>query len=114
MATPTPLGGATGFRIGDTPARDAYGVPATPGELQHAAGAGAADLPYVKSEDLQYFGKLLEAEVRRRRVRATICILLSTRLCCWCSMGGDCRHALPTLTPPPTCVFAPCPAAERR
>ena len=32
--------------------------------LQHAAGSAGADLPYVKAEDLQYFGKLLEAEVR--------------------------------------------------
>ena len=70
MATPTPL--VTGFRIGDTPARDAYGVPATPGELQHGVGGAAganAELPFVKSEDLQYFGKLLEAPVRAGALR---------------------------------------------
>lgn len=55
LATPTPMGaGVTpGFsmNVGATPSRDVYGVPATPSE---------SALPFIKPEDVQYFGKLVE------------------------------------------------------
>ena len=70
MSTPTPIGGTPGFALTDTPARDAYGIPATPGEAAAAAAGGAAGggsagaaLPYIKAEDMQYFGKLLDVGV---------------------------------------------------
>jgi splicing factor 3B subunit 1 len=71
MATPTPMGagagGATGFRITDTPSRDAYGVPLGPGDMPSADGEGGGvpggDLPAIRPEELQYFGKLLERDV---------------------------------------------------
>lgn len=69
LATPTPTGGATpAFNIMQTPARDSYAVPATPSE---------SALPFIKPEDYQYFGKLLDEreeedlpieEQRERRV----------------------------------------------
>ena len=55
LATPTPMGATPGFTIQQTPTRESYGVPATPSE-----GAG---IPYIKPEDYQYFGKLLDEEV---------------------------------------------------
>jgi len=48
MATPTP-GGAQGFAIGQDMPNDAYDVPQTP----------SGNLPFVKPEDVQYFGALL-------------------------------------------------------
>ena len=53
LATPTPMAGAAGFQIPQTPARDDYGVPAT---------ATESGLPSIKPEDMQYFGKLTEAK----------------------------------------------------
>mmetsp|Transcript_26884 Transcript_26884/g.45370 ORF Transcript_26884/g.45370 Transcript_26884/m.45370 type:complete len:1276 (+) Transcript_26884:130-3957(+) len=55
LATPTPMGATPGFSIQQTPSRESYGVPATPSE-----GAG---IPFIKPEDYQYFGKLLDEEV---------------------------------------------------
>lgn len=55
LATPTPMGTTPGFSIQQTPTRDSYGVPATPSE-----GAG---MPFIKPEDYQYFGKLLDEEI---------------------------------------------------
>jgi hypothetical protein len=76
METPTPSagrigggdGGATGFRISETPDRDAYGVPlGAPGEgvagPESRAAGGDGDLPSIRPEELQYFGKLLERGV---------------------------------------------------
>jgi splicing factor 3B subunit 1 len=54
MATPTPMGATPGFSIQQTPARGSYGVPATPSE---------SAMPFVKPEDYQYFGKLLDESV---------------------------------------------------
>lgn len=52
LATPTPMGATPGFAMQATPARDEYGVaPATP------SGDG---IPFIKPEDYQYFGKLME------------------------------------------------------
>lgn len=51
MATPTPMGATPGFAILPTPSRDSYAIPATPSE---------SALPFIKPEDYQYFGKLLE------------------------------------------------------
>lgn len=76
-ATPTPsagalggagagAGGATGFRITDTPDRDAYGVPLLPeggGDGAAAGGTPGGDLPAIRPEEVQYFGKLLERGV---------------------------------------------------
>jgi splicing factor 3B subunit 1 len=50
-STPTPQQGTPGFSILPTPARDSYGIPATPSETA---------LPFIKPEDYQYFGKLLD------------------------------------------------------
>ena len=51
LATPTPMAGTPGFAILATPARESYAVPPTPGE---------SALPYIKPEDYQYFGKLMD------------------------------------------------------
>ena len=49
-ATPTPAA-TPGFTMGDTPAREDYGIPAT---------ASETGLPHIKPEDYSYFGKLME------------------------------------------------------
>ena len=68
LATPTPLNSTPRFNIALTPSRDSYGVPATPSE---------SALPFIKPEDYQYFGKLMEEmneqdlpqdELRERKV----------------------------------------------
>ncbi|CAM9289926.1 unnamed protein product [Chrysoparadoxa australica] len=51
LATPTPMGMTPGFKMMETPAREEYGIPATP---------GAGELPFIKPEDYQYFGKLMD------------------------------------------------------
>ncbi|CAK9856922.1 unnamed protein product [Sphagnum jensenii] len=51
LATPTPLTGTPGFAILPTPSRESYAIPPTPSETA---------LPFIKPEDYQYFGKLLE------------------------------------------------------
>lgn len=77
LSAPTPFGGEgekTGFQMDIPPEdregqtvqdiREAYGVPvsATAQEMGGEAGASAADgaLPYIKPEDMQYFGRLME------------------------------------------------------
>jgi splicing factor 3B subunit 1 len=52
-ATPSAYGTATpgGFFIGQTPSRESYAIPATPSE---------SSMPFIKPEDYQYFGKLLD------------------------------------------------------
>lgn len=52
FATPTPMTAGDGFQIQSTPAREEYGIPATPGETA---------LPYIAPEDEKYFKDLLEA-----------------------------------------------------
>lgn len=53
LATPTPMGQTPGFAMQATPAREDYGVAAmTP------SGDGA--MPFIKPEDYQYFGKLMD------------------------------------------------------
>lgn len=53
LATPTPMGGGLtpAFQMMQTPSRDSYAIPATPSE---------SALPFIKPEDQQYFGKLLD------------------------------------------------------
>eukprot|EP00596_Hydrurales_sp_CCMP1899_P009694 CAMPEP_0119038932 /NCGR_PEP_ID=MMETSP1177-20130426/8140_1 /TAXON_ID=2985 /ORGANISM="Ochromonas sp, Strain CCMP1899" /LENGTH=1295 /DNA_ID=CAMNT_0007002149 /DNA_START=75 /DNA_END=3959 /DNA_ORIENTATION=+ len=51
LATPTPQGGTPGFTMAPTPARESYAVPPTPNETS---------MPFIKPEDFQYFGKLLD------------------------------------------------------
>jgi splicing factor 3B subunit 1 len=53
LATPTPMGAAAtpAFQMMQTPTRDSYAVPMTPGD---------SAMPFIKPEDQQYFGKLLE------------------------------------------------------
>ncbi len=53
LATPTPMGaGATpAFQMMQTPSRESYAVPLTPSD---------SAMPFIKPEDQQYFGKLLE------------------------------------------------------
>ncbi|KAL7539805.1 hypothetical protein ACHAXR_010099, partial [Thalassiosira sp. AJA248-18] len=76
LSAPTPFGGQTpqGFQMDIPPEeregqsvqdiREAYGVPVSAtaqelgGEGGEAAGAGA--LPYIRPEDMQYFGRLME------------------------------------------------------
>lgn len=47
LATPTPLPSTPGFKMMSTPAREEYGVPATPTE---------SSLPFIKPEDYQASG----------------------------------------------------------
>ena len=56
LATPTPMGATPGFNILQTPSRESYAIPATPSE----SGTG---MPFIKPEDYQYFGKLLDPDV---------------------------------------------------
>ncbi len=51
LSTPTPFESTPAFHISETPDRSSYAVPPTPGE-------GA--MPFIKPEDQQYFGKLLD------------------------------------------------------
>jgi splicing factor 3B subunit 1 len=51
LATPTPMGATPGFSIAQTPARESYAIPPTPSE---------SAMPFIKPEDYQYFGKLLD------------------------------------------------------
>lgn len=53
LATPTPMGAAAtpAFQMMQTPSRDSYAVPLTPSD---------SAMPFIKPEDQQYFGKLLE------------------------------------------------------
>lgn len=52
LATPTPMGQTPGFAMQATPAREDYGV---------AAATPSGDgIPFIKPEDYQYFGKLME------------------------------------------------------
>ena len=62
-ATPSPFS-TPGFMLTKTPARDAYGIPATPGEAARADGGTGAALPFVRPEDEQYFGKLMDGTVK--------------------------------------------------
>mmetsp|Transcript_9091 Transcript_9091/g.13604 ORF Transcript_9091/g.13604 Transcript_9091/m.13604 type:complete len:1295 (-) Transcript_9091:79-3963(-) len=68
LGTPTPMGLTPGFKMMDTPARDEYGIAPTQSET---------GLPFIKSEDMQYFGKLMEeidetllepAQIKERRI----------------------------------------------
>lgn len=54
LTTPTPLAGTPGFAILPTPARETYAIPPTPSE---------SALPFIKQEDYQYFGKLLDDSI---------------------------------------------------
>ncbi|RLN49617.1 hypothetical protein BBJ28_00002632 [Nothophytophthora sp. Chile5] len=55
LATPTPMGQTPGFAMQATPAREDYGVPAgTP------SGGEGSSMPFIKPEDYQYFGKLMD------------------------------------------------------
>ena len=53
LATPTPMS-TPGFMLGQTPARDSYGISVLP------ESSGNEDLPFVKEEDYRHFGKLME------------------------------------------------------
>ncbi|KAG3179472.1 Splicing factor 3B subunit 1 [Phytophthora cactorum] len=54
LATPTPMGQTPGFAMQATPAREDYGVPVgTPS-------GGDGTMPFIKPEDYQYFGKLMD------------------------------------------------------
>lgn len=69
LATPTPMGGETpAFQINATPERSSYAIPPTPSE---------SAMPFIKPDDYQYFGKLLDdidddelpaAEAKERRI----------------------------------------------
>lgn len=51
LSTPTPLSSTPAFLIQQTPSRESYAVPPTPSE---------SAMPFIKPEDYQYFGKLLD------------------------------------------------------
>jgi splicing factor 3B subunit 1 len=53
LATPTPMGQTPGFAIQATPARDDYG-------LGNMTPSGDGSIPFIKPEDYQYFGKLMD------------------------------------------------------
>ena len=50
QTAPTPMDATPGFAILPTPSRESYAIPATPSET---------NLPFIKPEDYQYFGKLM-------------------------------------------------------
>ena len=50
-ATPAAVAQTPGFFIGQTPAKESYAIPPTPSE---------SAMPFIKPEDYQYFGKLLD------------------------------------------------------
>ena len=54
LATPAPMDATPGFNIQATPSRDSYAIPMTPG--------GDGNMPYIKPEDYQYFGKLMDED----------------------------------------------------
>jgi splicing factor 3B subunit 1 len=51
LAAPTPMGSTPGFSMAQTPSRESYAIPPTPSE---------SSMPFIKPEDFQYFGKLLD------------------------------------------------------
>ena len=51
LAAPTPQGQTPGFHMSQTPSRESYAIPPTPSE---------SSMPFIKPEDFQYFGKLLD------------------------------------------------------
>lgn len=51
LATPSPMSSTPGFNILQTPSRESYAIPPTPSDTA---------MPFIKPEDYQYFGKLLE------------------------------------------------------
>ncbi|KAF0699523.1 Aste57867_9919 [Aphanomyces stellatus] len=53
MATPTPMGQTPGFQMPATPSAADYG-------LAGGDTPAVGDMPYIKPEDYQYFGKLME------------------------------------------------------
>lgn len=62
LATPTPLL-QSGFTMAPTPDRSAYGIPELPGE-QAGLGADASSiLPFIKPDEMQFFGHLLDKNV---------------------------------------------------
>jgi splicing factor 3B subunit 1 len=76
LATPTPMGGTPGFNIMQTPAPDSYGIAPTPSETS---------MPFIKPEDYQYFGKLLdesdeaELEIGEMKERKILKLLLKIK-----------------------------------
>jgi splicing factor 3B subunit 1 len=76
LTTPTPMGQTPGFNIMQTPAADSYGIPATTSETS---------MPFIKPEDYQYFGKLLdesdeaELEVEEMKERKILKLLLKIK-----------------------------------
>ncbi|KAK1940007.1 Splicing factor 3B subunit 1 [Phytophthora citrophthora] len=55
LATPTPMGQTPGFAMQATPAREDYGVP-----MGTPSGSDGSAMPFIKPEDYQYFGKLMD------------------------------------------------------
>ncbi|KAG1706827.1 Splicing factor 3B subunit 1 [Phytophthora capsici] len=55
LATPTPMGQTPGFAMQATPAREDYGVP-----MGTPLGSDGSAMPFIKPEDYQYFGKLMD------------------------------------------------------
>lgn len=56
LATPTPMPMTPGFKMMQTPAREEYGVPATPTE---------SSLPFIKPEDYQVRAEINTANLGR-------------------------------------------------
>ena len=87
LATPTPLSSTPGFVMDATPARDAYGIDSVTTE--------DPDLPPIKAEDFQYFGKLTEKvadeeltqeEIKERKIMRLllkVSLPLVHYLACW-------------------------------
>uniref|UniRef100_M4BK12 Hint domain-containing protein n=1 Tax=Hyaloperonospora arabidopsidis (strain Emoy2) TaxID=559515 RepID=M4BK12_HYAAE len=55
LTTPTPMGQTPGFAMQATPAREDYGVP-----IGTPSGGDGSSMPFIKPEDYQYFGKLMD------------------------------------------------------
>ena len=67
FATPTPMTVGGGFQIQDTPAREEYGIPPTPGE---------SALPFISAEDEKYFKDLLEPVDEEGMFCVCVCVCM--------------------------------------
>ena len=62
LATPTPLL-QSGFTMAPTPDRSAYGIPELPGEQSSNGSDSSSILPFIKPDEMQFFGHLLDKSV---------------------------------------------------
>lgn len=97
MATPTPAL-QSGFHMQQTPAKEQYGIADQGSSLPE--GEEASDLPYIKPEDQQFFGALLEQKdeqelsEKEKKEREIMTLLLKIKN----GLPQDRKKALRTIT----------------